>query len=220
MSRFPETLTALAAAALLAAPAAAEPLALGRTATPEEIATWDIDVRPDGQGLPEGSGSVMDGEPIYLNQCAACHGDFGEGLGRWPVISGGEDTLTDQRPVKTVGSYWPFASTVFDYVHRAMPFGYAQSLSDDDVYAVTAYILYLNYIVEDNFVLSKESFTEVEMPNAGNFYMDPRPDTPVYEREDPCMSDCKDDAEITMRAAVLDVNPDEGEEPSGAGSID
>ena len=209
MSRFPETLTGLALAAMVTAPVAAGEFGLGRKATPEEIAAWDIDVRPDGQGLPEGSGSVMDGEPLYIQQCASCHGDFGEGLGRWPVLSGGEGTLTDQRPVKTVGSYWPFLSTVYDYVNRAMPFGYAQSLSGDDVYAITAYILYLNYIVEDDFVLSKETFDEVEMPNAGNFYMDPRPDTEIYAAEDPCMSDCKpEQPEIKMRAAVLDVTPE------------
>jgi cytochrome c len=209
MSRFPETAVALAAAALIAAPAMAEDTrGLGRTATPEEIAAWDIDIRPDGQGLPEGSGSVLDGEPIYLERCAVCHGDFGEGIGRWPVLSGGEGTLSDQRPVKTIGSYWPFLSTVFDYVYRAMPFGYAQSMTDDEVYAVTAYLLYLNYIVEDDFVLSKETFADVEMPNAGNFYMDPRPDTPIYAQEDPCMENCREAPEITMRAAVLDVTPE------------
>ena len=209
MSRFPEILTAVALVAVTAGPVAAGEFDLGRPATPEEVAAWDIDVRPDGAGLPDGSGSVMDGEPIYIQRCASCHGDFGEGLGRWPVLSGGEDTLTDARPVKTVGSYWPYLSTVYDYVNRAMPFGYAQSLTADETYALTAYILYLNYLVEDDFVLSKETFDEVEMPNEKNFYTDPRPDTPIYAAETPCMRDCKPARpEITMRAAVLDVTPE------------
>lgn len=207
MSRFPEGLAALATGVLIALPASADRLGLGRDATPGEIAAWDIDVRPDGQGLPEGSGSVAEGEAIYQEQCSSCHGVFGEGMGRWPALSGGEGTLTEDRPEKTIGSYWPFASTVYDYVHRAMPFGYAQSLSDDDVYAVTAYLLNLNYLVEDDFVLSRETLGEVEMPNHGNFFMDPRPDTPVYDEGEPCMSDCKDAPEITMRARVLDVTP-------------
>ncbi|MGB0903558.1 MAG: c-type cytochrome, partial [Mangrovicoccus sp.] len=121
---------------------------LGRAALPEEIASWDIDVRPDGQGLPEGKGDVWTGEEIFADNCAMCHGDFGEAVGRWPVLAGGQGTLTDDRPVKTIGSYWPYLSTVFDYVNRAMPFGNAQSLSPDEVYAITAYLLYLNDIVD------------------------------------------------------------------------
>lgn len=117
---------------------------LGREALPEEIAAWDIDVRPDGAGLPEDSGDVWTGEQIFLEQCAVCHGDFAEGVGRWPVLAGGEGTLTNARPVKTIGSYWPYLSTVFDYFHRAMPFGYAQSLEPDEVYAIIAYLLYSN----------------------------------------------------------------------------
>ncbi|MFH1517471.1 MAG: c-type cytochrome, partial [Pseudomonadota bacterium] len=117
---------------------------LGRVAMADEIAAWDIDIRPDGTGLPEGKGTVAEGEPIFAENCAVCHGDFGEGAGRWPVLAGGQDTLLRDRPVKTIGSYWPYLSTVFDYVRRAMPFGDARSLSDDDVYALTAYLLYLN----------------------------------------------------------------------------
>lgn len=199
-----------ALAALIATPAlAAGEFGLGREATPEEIAAWDIDVRPDGAGLPDGSGDVMTGERLYLDQCASCHGDFGEGRGRWPVLSGGEGTLSSARPVKTVGSYWPFLSTVYDYVHRAMPFGNAQSLSDDETYAITAYLLYLNYIVEDDFVLSKETFGEIEMPNQGSFYMDDRDETESWTDGSPhvCMTDCKESVEITARAAVLDVTP-------------
>ena len=221
-------LKGLALAALISLPAQAEPLGLGREATPAEIAAWDIDVRPDGQGLPEGRGTVMEGEEIFMDRCATCHGDFGEGVGRWPVLAGGQDTLTADRPVKTIGSYWPYLSTVWDYVHRAMPFGDAQSLSDDEVYAITAYLLYLNDIVEDEeFELNRENFTEIRMPNEGNFTDDPRPDFAVLKDGPLCMENCKEKVEITSRARVLDVTPDEttatdsasDSEQSGAGEL-
>jgi cytochrome c len=215
MSKF---LKAVLATALLATPAAAEKFGLGREATPEEIAAWDIDVRPDGQGLPEGSGTAADGEQLYMERCAYCHGDFGEAIGRWPVLAGGEDTLDSEDPVKTVGSYWPYLSTVYDYVHRAMPFGEAQSLTDDEVYALTAYILYLNFLVDLDYELSKDNFNEVSLPNEDGFFMDNREaaEFPEFVRE-PCMEGCKDEVEITMRAAVLDVTPeDEGAEGDAA----
>ncbi|WP_198585851.1 c-type cytochrome [Pararhizobium haloflavum] len=195
---------------------------IGRPASEEEIAAWDIDVRPDGKGLPVGSGTVLDGEQVYFDQCATCHGDFGEGLGRWPVLAGGMGTLEDDRPEKTVGSFWPHVSTVYDYVRRTMPFGNARSLSDDEVYAVTAYVLYLNDIVRDEeFELSNENLADIELPNAGNFIADDRFEEDHYAEKDPCMSDCLDaPAEITMRAQVLDVTPDSGDEGSGGGAID
>ena len=195
---------------------------LGRAATPDEIAAWDIDVRPDGVGLPEGKGTVMQGEPIYTARCATCHGDFGEGIGRWPVLAGGQDTLTMERPVKTIGSYWPYLSTVYDYVNRAMPFGNARALTSDEVYALTAYLLYLNDVVTDeDFELSRENFASVTLPNEPNFHADDRLAEPHYARkEDPCMMDCRPGLpEITMHAAVLDVTPD-GEEEEGGGGID
>lgn len=194
---------------------------LGRLATADEVNAWDIDIRPDGKGLPEGRGTVAQGEPLYTDNCAACHGDFGEAVDRWPVLAGGQDTLTNDRPVKTVGSYWPYLSTVFDYVRRSMPFGNARSLSDDEVYAITAYILYLNDIVEDeDFELSSDNFTDIVMPNAANFIPDGREDEAHYANKgEACMTDCKPGpVEITMRAAVLDVTPDGDNE--GGGSID
>lgn len=208
------------AAALAAGPALSQEaaLGLGREALPEEIAAWDIDVRPDGLGLPEGEGSVMDGETLYIDNCATCHGDFGEAVGRWPVLAGGQGTLTRRDPNKTIGSYWPYLSTVYDYVHRAMPFGNAQSLTDDEVYAITAYLLYLNDLVDEDFVLSKATFGEVEMPNADGFIPDDREtvEMPLFIRE-PCMENCKESVEITGRAAILDVTPDvEGDEPGAA----
>ena len=194
----------------LASPLAAEPLGLGRAATPEEVALWDIDVRPDGAGLPEGRGDVATGDGIYTEKCASCHGVFGEGTGRWPVLAGGQGSLTNARPVKTIGSYWPYLSTVYDYVNRAMPFGDAQSLSADDVYAITAYLLYLNDEVDEEFVLSSENFAEVRLPNEDAFAPDNRPEVELAEFSgEPCMSDCKPSVEITMRAAVLDVTPEE-----------
>lgn len=199
-------------------------LHLGRPATEEEIAAWDIDVRPDGLGLPEGSGTVLEGEPLYTERCASCHGDFGEAIGRWPVLAGGFDTLTRERPVKTVGSYWPYLSTVYDYIRRAMPFGDARSLTDNEVYALTAYVLYLNDIVTDEeFELSRENFTSIGLPNQDGFIDDDRLEEPHYAKGiEPCMKNCKPGkAEITMHATVLDVTPEDGGEEGGpGGSID
>ncbi len=177
------------------------PLGLGRKALDEEITAWDLDIAPDGTGLPVGSGSVSYGEEIFSEQFGACHGDFAEGVDRWPELAGGEGTLADDDPLKTVGSYWPYLSTAWDYIHRSMPFGYAQSLSDDDVYAMLAYILYSNDIIDDeDFVLSNENFLDVEMPNAEGFIIDDRDMTeyPIFS-QDPCMEDCKVNFEVTMR---------------------
>ncbi len=198
---------------------------LGRVATAEEVAAWDIDVRPDGAGLPDGRGTVADGEMIFTEQCAVCHGDFGEGVGRWPVLAGGQDTLTRERPEKTVGSYWPYLSTVYDYVRRAMPFGNARSLSDDDVYALTAYVLYLNDVVtEEDFELSKDNFTEIRLPNEEAFIDDNRLEEPHYaDKGEPCMTDCKPDpVTVVMRARILDVTPGsvDDDEAAGAGGVD
>ena len=184
-------------------------LGLGRPATDNEVASWDIDIRPDGKGLPVGSGSVIIGEELYTDNCASCHGDFGEGIDRWPELAGGFDTLDSEDPVKTVGSYWPYLSTVWDYVHRAMPFGNAQSLSNDEVYSITAYIMYLNDLVDEDFELSNSNFEEVRLPNEQNFYQDNREDLEnvIYSKR--CMKDCKKEAIITKRAVVLDVTPEE-----------
>ena len=122
--------TAEAAAAPVSSVREGGVFGLGREATQDEIAAWDIDVRPDGTGLPESSGTVAKGEVLFSGNCAVCHGDFGEGVGRWPVLAGGHDTLTEDRPEKTIGSYWPYLSTVYDYVRRAMPYGNARSLSE------------------------------------------------------------------------------------------
>jgi len=190
--------------------ALAEKLGLGRPATADEIAAWNVDVSPDGSGLPAGSGSVVDGETLFSDYCAVCHGEFAEGIDNWPKLAGGDDTLDHEDPLKTVGSYWPYLSTTWDYVQRSMPFGNAQSLTTDEVYAIVAYILYSNYLVDDDFVLSNANFLDVEMPNAEGFIVDDRDTAEAhFWSAEPCMENCKDSVEITMRAAVLDVTPEE-----------
>ncbi|RXT55482.1 cytochrome C [Bosea sp. Tri-44] len=192
------------------APAPAAKLGLGREALPEEIKAWDIAVRPDGKGLPPGKGTVKQGDEIFQAQCASCHGEFGQGNGRWPVLAGGMGSLKADRPEKTIGSFWPDLSTVFDYVRRAMPYGNAQSLSPDELYAVTAYLLYLNDIVKDeDFELSDKNFTSVKLPNAAAFYDDDRETTEkAFWGKEPCMTNCKPEVKITGRAVILDVTPD------------
>ncbi len=201
--------------ALSAATAYAGQYGLGRPALPEEVAAWDLDVSPDGTGLPAGSGSVLDGEEVFAEKCASCHGDFAEGVGNWPKLAGGADTLDHDDPLKTVGSYWPYLSTTWDYVNRSMPFGNAQTLEVDEVYAIVAYILYSNDLVEEEFVLSQDNFLEVEMPNRDGFILDDRGEAEYAIFNDSCMSDCKNSVEITMRALVLDVTP---EEPAAIGA--
>ncbi|MFG1348915.1 c-type cytochrome [Xanthobacter autotrophicus] len=205
-----------AATVSAAAPApAAKAIALGRPALPEEIAAWNIDVRADGEGLPAGKGSVKQGEELFLRSCAVCHGEFGEGAGRWPVLAGGQGTLKSDRPEKTIGSFWPYASTVFDYVHRAMPFGNNQSLAPDETYAIVAYLLNLNDLVPEDYVLSKENFPKVVLPNTANFYEDDRETTEkAFWKAEPCMKDCSGEVHVTARAQILNVTPD-GEAPKG-----
>ena len=203
MSKF---LKSLALIGLIAQPAIAGDI--GRSAKPDEIAAWDIDIRPDGAGLPQGAGTVSEGEVIFEAQCAACHGDFGEGVGRWPALAGGFDTLTSDRPIKTVGSFWPYLSTVWDYINRAMPFGYSQSLKPNDVYALTAYLMYLNDLVDsEDFELSEANFLAYPLRNEDNFYPDDRPITEYSHFTEACMNNCKSSVEITKHASGKDVTP-------------
>jgi cytochrome c len=143
-------------------------LGLGQTATLEQIRGWDIDVRADGAGLPAGSGSVAQGQAIYQARCLACHGANGE-KGTAPRLAGGQGTLATKSPVLTVGSYWPYATTLYDYIHRAMPLDSPQSLTPDEVYAVTAYTLHLNGIVKADVVLDAQSLAAIRMPNRDGF---------------------------------------------------
>jgi cytochrome c len=210
MLRLPSLLLATALAIVPLSYAGAGKLGLGRVATPEEVAAWDIDVRPDGAGLPPGKGTAAKGEEIFLEKCAACHGDFGEGKDRWPVLSGGHGSLKADRPDKTVGSFWPYASTVYDYVRRAMPFGDAQSLTPDELYSITAYILNLNEIIKDpNFELNDKNFATIRMPNEATFYDDDREVTEkAFWKKNVCMKNCLPEQKIIGRASVIDVTPD------------
>jgi cytochrome c len=170
---------AIVAALALAVRAETAPrYGLGTPATPAEIAGWNIDARADGAGLPPGRGSVSEGQAIYASTCAGCHGRGGQG-GVADALVGGDGTLATANPVRTVGSYWPYATTLFDYVRRAMPYNAPQSLSADQTYAVVAYVLNLNHILPDGAVLDAQSLPRVRMPNRNGFRSpDPRPDAP------------------------------------------
>ena len=182
---------------------------IGKVASKKEVAGWNIDVRPDGIGAPKGSGNAIKGEEIYAEACASCHGDFGEGIDRWPELVGGENTLDTHDPVKTTGSYWPYASTIYDYIYRAMPFGAAQSLSHDETYQIVAYLLYMNEIIEEDFTLSDENIGKIKMPNRNGFLLpDPRPDISVINGN-PCMKNCVVPTKVIGKARDIDVTPED-----------
>ena len=162
---------ALGLAAVLACALAAAAAEFGRSASPEEVKLWDIDVQPDGTGLPAGRGSVARGKQVFEESCAACHGESGQG-GIADRLAGGNGSLASARPVKTVGSFWPYATTLFDYVRRAMPYPAPQTLSDDDTYAVVAYILSLNGIVPADATLDRSNLPSILMPNRDGFVPD------------------------------------------------
>jgi S-disulfanyl-L-cysteine oxidoreductase SoxD len=175
------------AAAFLAWPAAAQThYGFGRPATQAEVAAWNIDVAPDGRNLPPGSGTVAHGREVYESQCVACHGARGEG-GLGDKLAGGNGTLATAAPVKTVGSYWPYASTLYDYIRRAMPLNAPQSLSNTDVYSVAGYVLYLNGLVAENATIDAGTLKSLKMPNRDGFVADPRPDV----KEPDCKRECR-----------------------------
>jgi cytochrome c len=188
MRQMTKTGAVLIAGILLAtatASSAQNPYGIGRKATPAEIAGWNIDIGPDGSGLPAGSGSVSHGREVYQNQCAACHGDNGQG-GIGDRLVGGQGTLATSKPIRTVGSYWPYAPTLFDYIRRAMPQNAPGSLSNEDVYAVSAYILNLNRLLPADAVLDAKTMAAIKMPNRKMFVDDARPDV----KNSACMSGC------------------------------
>ena len=209
------TTIALTSCMLVSLDASAQSIGLGTAATPAQIAGWSIGVRPDGQGLRPGKGTAAQGEVIFQERCATCHGEFGEGKDRWPVLAGGHGTLTADRPEKTIGSFWPSASTLFDYIKRAMPYGNAQSLTDDELYSVVAYILNLNEVIKDpKFELNETTFATIKMPNTDGFYDDDREvsEKHFWNRK-VCMTKCGPELKVTSRAMVLDVTPDEKKGP-------
>lgn len=159
---------------------------VGRDASASEIAAWNWDVRFDGQGLPVGSGNAEQGEALYEAKCAHCHGYFGEGVDRWGALAGGQGSLSDSRPTRTVGSFWPYAASLWDYIYRAMPFDAPRSLSPAEVYPLTAYVFYLNDLVDYSQVLDQDNLAGIAMPNQAGFVADARPDTANTR----CMTDC------------------------------
>lgn len=148
--------------------AADEGPGLGEAVSAEHLAAVDFTIMPDGNGLPAGSGNAIDGRLLYESNCLACHGEKGSG-GINDTLAGGRGSLTSQRPQKTVGSYWPYATTVFDYIRRAMPFQTPDVLRDEEVYAVTAYLLFINGIIDEDQVMDAQSLPAVQMPNRENF---------------------------------------------------
>ena len=176
---------AVGAVLTLAQASAADP-GLGHPVTSEELAGWDITVYSDGTGYPAGNGTVAHGQEVYAMACAGCHGMKLEG-GLGPALAGGKGTLATDKPRKTVGSYWPYASTLFDYIRRAMPFQAPQSLSNDDVYAVSGYILHVNDLLPADATVDATVLKKVRMPNRDGFYIDNRPDTTAAR----CMRNCQ-----------------------------
>jgi S-disulfanyl-L-cysteine oxidoreductase SoxD len=166
---------AMFAVAILAAcavqPPAARPPALGAAVSAEEVARWDISIPPSGVGLPAGSGTVAKGESVYAEKCQSCHGLKGAGKPADALV-GGSGSLATATPVRTVGSYWPYATTLFDYTRRAMPITAPLSLSNDEVYAVTAYVLYLNGVIPADAIMNAQSLPAVRMPNREGFISD------------------------------------------------
>ena len=175
VASLPARAAVLACLAVATAHAQSPRYGLGRTPSPDEIRAWDIAVSPDGRGLPPGNGSAAEGKPIYATRCALCHGATGR-EGPQDILVGGTGTLTTAKPLKTVGSYWPYATTLWDYINRAMPFDHPGTLPPDQVYATVAYVLYLNSIVGEHDRLDANTLAQVKMPNRGGFVGDPRPD--------------------------------------------
>jgi mono/diheme cytochrome c family protein len=168
---------ALCAVILLAAPAMAlaqNPPQFGQPISPADAATWDISIGPDGVGLPAGSGTPAQGEAVYTAKCLACHGEKGAGKPNDQLVGGMGTIAPDKVPVKTVGSYWPYATTLFDYVRRAMPWDKPKSLTDSEAYAVSAYLLNLNGIIGAADVIDAQSLPKVKMPNREGFIRFPR----------------------------------------------
>jgi cytochrome c len=168
-------LAALGAASFGGSSEAEDSYGVGRPATEEEIRAWNIEVAPNGQGLPAGRGTVKEGAKVFAAKCAACHGPTGT-EGPKDRLVGGQGTLATPMPIKTIGSYWPHATTLYDYIQRAMPFNAPQSLTADETYSVTAWLLFQNHIIPEDAAIDAQALSNVRMPNREGFIPDPRPD--------------------------------------------
>lgn len=166
----------LSLAVLLALPLQAQKFGAGRAATPEEVKAADIGILIDGTGLPAGKGTAAEGKEVFSRRCAKCHGAKAEGGDEAPLV-GGKGSLATPKPSKTIGSFWPYATTLFDYINRSMPFNQPGTLTPDQVYSVSAYLLQLNGIIQEGNVMDATSLPKVKMPNRDGFVKDPRPDT-------------------------------------------
>ncbi|HEX2278451.1 MAG TPA: cytochrome c [Candidatus Tectomicrobia bacterium] len=148
---------------------------VGRPPTAEEVRAWDLTIRPDGQGLPPGRGTAALGKPIYAERCASCHGETGEDP-KYSRLVGGQGTLATDKPIRTIGSFWQYAPTLWSYIRRAQPYDNPGSLTPDQVYAVTAYLLHRNGIIGEQDVMDAQTLPQVKMPNRDGFVPDSRPD--------------------------------------------
>ena len=169
MSTHNAALAAACALGLFSSAALAETPNLGKVITPEEVAPWDISVSPDGAGLPPGSGTPKQGEAVYASKCLACHGEKGAGKPNDALVGGIGSLAGDKPALKTVGSFWPYATTIFDYVRRSMPYNESKTLTNDELYAVAAYILQLNGIIGENDTMNAQTLPKVRMPNRDGF---------------------------------------------------
>ncbi len=156
---------------------------VGREATTQDIQAKDMIVSTDGSGLPPGRGTATQGRLVYQEHCANCHGDKGQGMAGYPALVGGLGTLATDKPVRTIGSYWPYATTVWDHIRRTMPYTEPGTLTPNETYSVTAYILFLNGIIDEPVELNEKTLPKVKMPNRDGFVPDPRPDITLKARE-------------------------------------
>ena len=169
MSTHNAALAAACALGLFSSAALADSPNLGKIITPEDVAPWDISVSPDGAGLPPGGGTPKQGEAVYASKCLACHGEKGAGKPNDALVGGIGSLAGDKRAIKTVGSFWPYATTIFDYVRRSMPYNESKTLTNDELYAVAAYILQLNGIIGENDTMNAQTLPKVRMPNRDGF---------------------------------------------------
>jgi len=175
-------LVVAASAAASAARAQSPAFGLGHTPSPDHLRAIDIEVTPDGKGLAPGSGTAAAGKDVYTRRCETCHGPTGK-EGPQDILVGGTGSLATDRPLKTVGSYWPYATTLWGYIRRAMPFDHPGTLSVDELYGVTAYVLFMNGIVGEQDALTETTLPKIPMPNRNGFVADPRPDVPVFKKK-------------------------------------